>query len=660
MAQKRIRKLDASGLPLRGLLTSFFTDFFTDRRNRQAMLLALLLAGWSPTVCPAQSTAQESDELVVRATKSGTSLRQAGSSVTVLDGADLELQGFRFISDALDTVPGLHVIRNGGAGQFAAVFMRGEESYRTLVLLDGLEISDTSAPQNLANFANVLVTDIDRIEIIRGPQALLYGADAIGGVIRIDTRRGTQGLQATGTVEYGSFDTKSISASLKAGGAGRDINVTVRRYATDGFSAKEGDITLDDADGTENLSLMVQGGADITPGIRFDGVFRFVDAESEFDGFRFDPDRLLLIQEIGARANVEFTNLNGRLANSIAVSRFSVKKDDLDGGLPTQSFFGDPISRFDGQRTKVEYVGVFKAAASHRFLWGGDYEEEKAQTDTLNDSSHNYGFYAEWLADWNDQFYLTAGARFDDHANFGGRVSYRATAAFLQNPAAENDIKIHASVGSGFRAPSLMEQARNVTFDLPPVSEEFSRGWDIGFEQTLFDGRATLGATFFRQTIKDEIRFDNVGFTGYFQADGTSLSQGVESSISVELVRGLTISGAYTFTDSTVNSPDFENGLPRVRRPKHAGNVHIDYSFWQDRANINANIRMAADAEDGFLNFRTPLDDYTVVDLAASVQLNDHMQVFGRVDNVFNEQYQVTTGFQTSDIAGYAGIKGGF
>ncbi len=656
MAQKHTRKIDTSGLPLGRMLTSFFTD----RQTRQVMLLALLLAGWSPTACPTQLTAQESDELIVRATKSGTSLRQAGSSVTVLDGADLELQGFRFISDALDTVPGLHVIRNGGAGQFAAVFMRGEESYRTLVLIDGLEVSDTAGPQNLANFANVLVTDIDRIEVIRGPQALLYGADAIGGIIRIDTRRGTQGLHATGTVEYGNFATKSVSASLKAGGDGHDINVTVKRYVTDGFSAKEGDITLDDADGNENLSLTVLGSADITPGIRFEGVFRFVDAESEFDGFRFDPDRLLLTQEIGARANIEFTNLNGRLANSIAVSRFSVKKNDLDGGLPTQSFFGDPISRFDGQRTKVEYVGAFKATASHRFLWGGDYEEEKAQTDTLNNSSHNYGFYAEWLADWNDQLYLTAGVRFDDHANFGGRASYRATAAFLRNLAANNEIKIHASVGSGFRAPSLMEQARNVTFGLPPVSEEFSKGWDIGFEQTLFNKRATLGVTFFRQIIKDEIRFDNAGFTGYFQADGASLSQGVESSISVKLVRGLTISGAYTFTNSTVNSPDIENGLPRVRRPKHAGNVHIDYSFWQDRANINANIHMAANAEDGFLNFRMPLDDYTVVDLAASVQLNDHMQVFSRIDNVFNEQYQVAAGFQTSDIAGYVGIRGGF
>ena len=120
----------------------------------------------------------------------------------------------------------------------------------------------------------------------------------------------------------------------------------------------------------------------------------------------------------------------------------------------------------------------------------------------------------------------------------------------------------------------------------------------------------------------------------------------------------LTFSGTYTYTDSTVNSPDAEDGLPRVRRPKHLGNIHVDYSFWQERANINANVRLAAGAEDGFLDFRIPLDDYAVVDLAASLKLNDHVQLFGRVDNVFNEQYQEISGFQTSDIAGYIGLRG--
>ncbi len=636
--------------------------YFGNQKTPAAHLYAALLLCTAFCLPSIQAKTQESTpepgELIVRANKSRTPLRQIGSSVTILDGVDLELKGFQFVSDALRTIPGLNVIRNGGAGQFSAVFMRGEESYRTLVLLDGLEISDTAATQNLANLANVLINDIDRIEVIRGPQALLYGADAIGGVISIDTRRGDQGFEAIGAIEYGRFNAKNILASFKTGNDRADMNITVQRYEANGFSSKEGDPTVDDTDGTKNLSLIAIGGADLSPDVRVDGVFRFVDAETEFDGFPFDPDRLLLTEELGGRAKIGVTNLNGRLNNSVAVSRFNIKKDDLDRGIPTRSLFGDLISRFDGARTKIEYLGTFDATASHHLLWGGDYEKEKAQTDTVSDESHNYGLYAEWLAGWNDQLYVTGGVRYDNHVDFGERVSYRTTAAFLQNLIGDNESKIHASVGSGFRAPSLMEQARNITFGLPPVSEEFSRGWDIGIEQSLMNERTTIDITLFRQIIKDEIRFDNVGFTGYFQANGTSLSQGIEVSLSVEPLPGLKITGAYTYTDSTVNSPDGENGLPRVRRPKHLGNINVDYSFWQDRANINANVRTAVDAEDGFLNFRIQLDDYVVVDLSASVQLNNHIRVFGRVENVFNEQYQIVAGFQTSDVAGYVGLRG--
>jgi len=584
-------------------------------------------------------------------------LRQIGSSVTVLDGIELEQQGFQFVSDALRQVPGVQIVRSGGPGQISSIFMRGEASYRTLVLIDGLEISDVAAPQTSVNLANVLLNDVERIEVIRGPQAMLYGADAIGGVINILTRRGQEGVHASGWIQYGSFNTINVASGVSGRIDMFDFNINAQFYHTKGFSAKEDDLTLLDKDGSENISVFAILGFEPSEKLRLEGVFRYTDAETEFDGFSFDPDRKLFTEEIGTRLSAKLDSFDGRVTNKLAISRYQSNREDFRAGAPTLSFFGDPISRFDGERNKIEFLSNIRANENHSFLIGVDYETEQVKTDALDDKTHMVGTYAEWQASFADQLFLTGGLRFDRHKDFGDKLSYRVTGALVRNLMGTNETKLRASFGSGFRAPSLFEQARNVAAVLPPLEEETSRAWDIGIEQAFLDGLGRAEVTYFRQTIDNEIRFDNVGFTGFFQASGKGTSKGIEALLSFGPVGGFSVKASYTYTDSEVNSPDAEDGLPRLRRPKHMTNVNVSYGFWQDRATLNAQLRTAAKTEDGFSIFRVKLDDYAVVDLSASVRLTDRVELHARIDNVFNAQYQEVAGFQASDVAVYGGIR---
>ena len=604
--------------------------------------------------------ADEVDEIVVTATKRETPLRQIGSSVSVLNGAELELRGFRFVGEALRQVPGVSVTRSGGAGQLSTVFLRGEESYRTLMLVDGLEMSDISAPQVTANFANLLLNDVAQIEVVRGPQSLLYGSDAIGGVISVETRRGAQGIEGFAAAEYGAFNTSSLAVGLSGAEGDFDFNISGQYFSTDGFSAKEDDPTLDDKDGYENKSVFAVLGFEPSEDLRLQAVVRYGTAEAEFDGFAFDPDRELFTEETGARISAEWTVLAGRLTQLIAGSRYTSNRADYDGGLPRRGFFGDLQSGFDGEREKIAYLATFQVNEPNAFLLGSDYETEKVRTDAFRDRTGIVGIYGEWQSSIADTVFLTGGLRFDQHEDFGSSLTYRATSAVLLELIPAGETKFHASVGSGFRAPSLNEQGRNATFGLPTIDEEKSRAFDIGVQQGILDGRGAIDVTYFSQRIEDEIRFDNVGFTGYFQSSGSSVSKGVEVALEIEPIDGLKFLASYTYTDSTVNSPDLEDGLPRIRRPKHVGNVDVSYAFWQDRANVGANLRTAAETQDGFREFRTQLDDHAVLDLSAAVELVRGVRLRGRIENVLNEQYQEVNGFATSDRAAYVGIDGRF
>lgn len=623
------------------------------------MLLASAIVSSVATPLFAQEIEDtDNQRIVVTATRIATPLRQVGASVSVID-AGLELnKGKVFVLDALRSVPGLVVTQAGGPGGQAVIRLRGEENYRTLVLIDGIRISDPAAPQSLTEFAHLLLSAIDRIEVVRGPQSLLYGADAIGGVVNIITKRGERGLHGTFAVSGGSFETAFGSGTLSGGDEMFDATATVSVYRTDGFTAREGGPGYVEDDGYENVSLHSVIGFQPSDAVRVEGVFRVYDAEAQFDrdndfNGNADEDNVLYTEQVAGKVSAEFP-LFDALSNTLSGSYLSQNRTDYANGAPF--LFG---ATFDAERWRGEYLGTIDLSDTDTLVVGVDYETEEVRTDSSVQERWIWGIYGEWAAEPVENLFLTLGARYDENEQFGDHTTMRATAAYLFDLIpGEGETKLRASVGTGFRAPSLFE-----LFDLfsgdPTLREEQGDGFDVGFDQPLWDDALTVAVTYFDQTIDDEIRFDPNLFI-YIQNPGSSSSQGVETRVTLIPTDNVTIEASYTYTDARINSDDLEDGLPRQRRPRHAWFVEGAYEFLEGDARVAVSAYGAAVAEDGFYIFRTNLDDYAVVDLTASYSFVDGWIAAVRGTNVLDEQYQTVAGYATPDAAVNFTVRGSF
>lgn len=609
---------------------------------------------WSVPALASEETDEET--IVVSSSRRAVPLREVGASVSVVTADELEAQGITFVEEALRRLPGVQVSSSGGRGGQVAVRLRGEEGYRTLVLIDGIRIADGALPQGAVNFGNLTVTAIDRIEVLRGPQALFYGADAIGGVINIVTRRGGEDTAGLG-FEAGSNETYTARGHVGGARERVDFALSGDYTRTDGISAKVGDATLADDDGYRNLTLHGVAGAQLGDATRLEVVGRYSDSYAQFDGFSFDPDRDLLTEEVAARIALMNNGMGEGLHHLIAYNYYQVRRTDLDGSQPTRDFFNALISRFDTDRHEAEYLVSLDPINGHGITAGASYLSEEVTTDAINDTTSSFAAYAEWQAEWVSNFFSTLGVRFDAPEDFDHHVSLRATAAYLVPLFGDEETKFRASAGTGFRAPSAYERAYNAGAGLPELNEEAGIGFDVGVDQPLMHGAATLSLTYFDQTIEDEIRFDNVNFTGYFQSAGRSHSRGVEAGLEAVLTPNLSAGFSYTYTDATVNAPDAEDGLPRVRRPRHMGSVDLDYVGDGERLRVNVNVRGVDDSQDGFREFRTELSDYLVFGAAASYAVTPHVTLTLRGTNLADAAYTEVGGFSTPGREVFVGLR---
>lgn len=608
-----------------------------------AVSAALSALAAAPGIAEAQP-ADGLEEVIVTASVVETPRRQIGTAVSVISGPEIELRGYNTLAEVLRTQPGIGVSNSGGTGHSTALRIRGEEGFRTVLYIDGVKAVDPTADRVVPGFDSLLTTgDLERVEVLRGPQGFMYGADA-GGVVNVLTRTGTGDLGGRIGIEYGSFGTRKLDGSLSGGGDAGDYFVSVTDLATDGFNAQAADTVLRDDDDAENTTLHAKLGWNATDKLRVQLVARDIDAAVRFDGCGFPTthDCEATTDQTTYRVSVDYRT--DRLSHVVAYSDTDIlRRSFADGALA----FGA-----DGSLSRFEYIGSYRHSDAVTLAYGVDFQTEKV-VDAPTRERDQKGYYFEYQGRLAEAFYVSAGARFDDNEDFGTHTSVRVSAAYVQDFANGSSLKYRASYGTGFRPPSLYEIAFNRNSTTPPAAgfmlkEESSSGYDVGLEYRAASG-LQVDVAYFDQEIDDEIYFDPDFWSGYLQSSGRSTSKGVEAGVEVPFGAQWSLTGNWTY-----NKAEDSTNVQRLRRPRHVGNLGVSYSSSDERFRLLANFRLSRDAIDVG---GVALDDYEVLDLALSYAPSAKLEIYGRIENALDEDYEEVVGYYTAGRSAYGGVR---
>ena len=611
-----------------------------------------------PVLAEDSSGQDESLEtLVVSATRIATPAAQLGSSVTVITAADIAAEQLRTVSDVLKLVPGLNVVQSGGPGGVTSVFMRGTNSNHTKVLIDGIDVSDPSNSGATFDFGQLLASDIERIEVLRGPQSGLYGSDAIGGVISITTRSGKGPVNLSASVEGGTFRTNN--ETLSVGGSSDQF-----QYAANVEHLHAGSVPVTpldllqpgeprNADYEDNLTASTRLGYTVTPGFDLNLVGRFTDAHYAFTGddpFAFPsfPSAMQSKSDTSqyyARLSGHLVSFDGVLDETVGVAYSSAWTLNLDPN------FGASVNT--GDRVKFDWQGAVRLSDEETLVLDAEHAHDAIHEPISAEVNDNAGA-VELQSHLSEHLYSALNLRYDDNERFGSKVTWRFAPAYV---IAESDTRFSASAGTGFKAPTLGELYQNFPpffFANPDLKPETSTGYDLGVEQGLFNKAVQVGATWFRNDIRNLITTDVTGTT--YANVGRAITQGVESFIGWQPLQALHLRADYTFTQADDDILHEE----LLRRPKHKATLT---AAWQmsDAVSVDTTVLYVGSWIDGNRDFSIPrltAPAYTTVNLALNYALFNHLSVFGRIDNLLNRHYQDPVGFLQPALGVFVGLRG--
>jgi vitamin B12 transporter len=616
--------------------------------NKFFPITALALA--CAQAIPATAENSRLEEIIVTSSRVAMPLRQIGTSVSVVTEQTIQERGFLNLADVLRYEPAISVSNTGGAGKATSLRIRGENGFRTKLLIDGIDVTDSSGTQGAPHFEQLASAGIERVEILRGPQGLMYGADA-GGVVAVSTRRGEPGLSGGVSGEYGRYGTQQYAGHLGGGSEKLDFSLSGSNFETDGFNSKTTDADLRDDDGYENTTVHGRGGWNINDSLRAELVGHYIDGENDYDDcFTADFSR-------SDRCRDDYTQEAWRGVLSHEGEYFSNQLAYSNNNIERKFYSdGEQVLKFESEEEKAEYLGSWRNSDALALVYGLEWKNESMDDDDIDPDRDQTGYYLEYQGNFLDNFYVTAGARYDDNDDFGSETTYRTSAAYLLG-LGDGELKFKGAYGTGFRAPSLYEISYNTgPFASPPASgttldAETSEGYDLGVGYYANSGWFAE-ATYFDQSVDDEIYFDNLNFSGYLQGNGDSTSQGVELVGELPLPMALAVSGNYTYTDT-----EDADGEARLRVPEHMANLGLSFRPWNGRLKVNLNLRVSRDVPD---EFNGEVDDYEVLDLNASYRILDSLEIYGRVENLTDEDYVEVPTYNTSGAAGYAGVRYSF
>lgn len=606
--------------------------------------IATILLGATALTAPAfaQDDTTALDPIVITASRAELPARAIGSAVTVIDREKIVREQYRLVSDALRGVPGVQVSLDR-PGVWTSVSIRGSDNDQVLVLVDGVRVADPSAISTAFQFDHLNVADIERIEVLRGNQSSLYGSDAIGGVINIITRRAeTDGWRLSTDGELGPHGWKQGSATLMAKHSAVDARVTAFRTEFDGPPIHTSS-TVDNPYRAHGVSALL--GWQIAPKTRL-----------EFSGMKSDTWSLYDTRNVGQADKVDKDEwrLGSRLTHESADGQF---RHALNGGrYSAKRTYHTRYSRvlegdiYDGLLTSYGYNLTWKPADQWSFVGGLAHERE--ETDQLSNFSDDFtasnetgAVFGEAAFTPNDSNTFTLALRRDDNDGFGSFDTWRLTGAHLLSYA-ETDIKLRASAGTGAKVPGLY-QLFDPLYGNPDLKAQESRGFDFGADFYLPWGE--VSATFFRNHVENKIAWAPTGFYN----EGETLDRGLELGLTADLATNWQISASHTYLLSEDDVTGEWRGLP-----KHTGSISATYA--PDPWSVTARLRYASDNDVAAKSGRGgQVSAYAVVDLLGSYRVNDSAELYARVENIFDHEYETYYDYRTPDRTFYAGIRVG-
>ncbi|MDM7994372.1 MAG: TonB-dependent receptor [Acidobacteriota bacterium] len=644
------------------------------------LLLPLLLsiAGAAPAQNSENKTSQEAAEqanarkhriddviVVVTAARTETPTREVANSISVITSREMEELQKTTVLDVLRTVPSLDIVQAGGAGKTSSVFMRGAKSEHTLVLMDGVEMNDPISAGRSFDLANLTTDNIERIEILRGPQSTLYGSDAIGGVINIITKTGKGKPSGFVAFEGGAFESLKESAGISGGGERINYSFGFSRMDTAGISVANSRDGNSERDGYGNTTFSGKFGITPAQGFDIDILYRRVDSSADLDNEGGaggeDVNYTLSSKQNFLRAQTRLSLFQGRWNQKIGFSL-----SDHDGRYRNDADAAHPFdvmrNTYDGRMYKFDWQNNFQISGTNALTFGLETEEEEGASYYYSDSAwgeyesvfpdktaRTTGIYLQDQVRLGGRWFTTFGVRLDTHSQFGTKDTYHIASAYVFE---STGTKLKMTYGTGFKTPSLYQLYS--TYGNEGLRPERSTGWDAGIEQSFANGKLSMSAGYFDNRFDEMVDFNSATFR--YANIANAISRGLEIGLSAQTSDRLTVRGSYTYTDTE----DKATGLDLLRRARHKIGLDADYRFLA-RGSVNVNIIHAGRRYDTDYSVypyaRVELSRYVLVNLGAMYDLTRHLRLFGRVDNLLNSDYEEVKGYGTPGVSAFGGMK---
>ena len=581
--------------------------------------------------------ANEVKEIIVKGARIDTSEDNFGSSIFILDSEEIRLRGFRSAIDAISSSPGVTAKKNGSFGGVGSVRIRGASSSQTLVLIDGIPVNDASSPGGGYNFEYLDTSNIDRIEVLRGSQSTLWGSDAIGGVVNIYTKSADKN-SINLLSEIGSFGLRKINSELGIASNSSKFLFLVDDTSLDGISKadkKDGNV---EKDGFETNSYSLKGDIDLN-NIQIKGLLSYIKSDVEYDSFGFvtgvqDGDERSITEEFIGNLTIKFNLFDDKLVNTFSVNQSDISRDYFTNDNLT---FGA-----DGERKLYRYQGNTGFGEFNKIAFGLEREESSVNADKLSIDSYFFLYQFQPIKD----LVISTGIRNDDNKGFNSKTTRKISVSYR----VFDNLSIKTSWGEGFKVPTIFQTtffccgAESANNNIRP---EESTSYDLGFDFSLKD-KFSFSLVYFKKDINNQINF-SFGLGGYENIDFVE-SDGFEISVNSQISEEINLYLNYSYIDSIDG-----RGQRLINIPKDSGELALTYN---SSFNLSGSLTIKYNGSE--ISTYGNLDSWSRADINLFYKLNNFSEVYFRVENLLDKNYQQVFGYGTPDRSGLVGVKVNF